>query len=135
MLAEMTNGVDDGGDARGRATQGPVAEQWMMVAAGLNEARANELALVLIARNLTFQRQAGPTGWELWVPLADAPAAANELTLYRRENAKPVGTRPLEEVAAGRAGVLWYVATLIAVFFALHTGLFNFDWLAAGRLE
>jgi len=111
------------------------AEQWVTVATGLTEARANELALVLIARNLPFQRQAGPNGWELWVPLADAPAAANELTLYRRENLKPVGTRPLEEVAAGRAGVLCYAATLIAVFFALHTDLFDLDWLAAGRLD
>ena len=111
------------------------AEQWVTVATGLTEARANELGLVLTARSVPFHRQAGPNGWELWVPLADAPAAANELTLYRRENLKPVGTRPLEEVAAGRAGVLWYVATLITVFFALHTGLFDFDWLAAGRLE
>jgi membrane associated rhomboid family serine protease len=110
-------------------------EQWVTVATGLTEARANELALVLIARNLPFQRQAGPKGWELWVPLPDASAAAHELTLYRHENLKPVGARPLEEVAAGRAGVLWYVATLIVVFFALHTDLFNLDWLAAGRLE
>jgi len=111
------------------------AEQWVTVATGLTEARANELGLVLIARNLPFQRQAGPQGWELWVPLADAPAAANELTLYRRENLKPVGTRPLEEVGAGLGGVIWYVATLIGVFFALHTYLFDRDWLSAGRLE
>ena len=111
------------------------AEQWVTVATGLTEARANELALVLIARNLPFQRQAALHGWEIWVPLADAPAAANELTLYRQENIKPVGARPLEEVAAGRAGVLWYVATLVAVFFALHTGLFDRDWLWAGRLD
>jgi membrane associated rhomboid family serine protease len=111
------------------------AEQWVTVATGLTEARANELALVLIARDLPFQRQAGLHGWEIWVPLADAPAAANELTLYRHENLKPVGTRPLEEVDAGRAGVLWYAATLLVVFFALHADLFDRDWLAAGRLE
>lgn len=112
------------------------AEQWVTVATNLTEARANELGLVLTARNLPFQRQSGPQGWELWVPLADAPAAAHELTLYRHENLKPVGgTRPVEEVAAGRAGVIWYVATLLAVFFALHTFLFDLDWLAAGRLE
>jgi membrane associated rhomboid family serine protease len=115
--------------------QGAIAEQWVTVATGLTEARANELALVLIARNLPFQRQAGANGWELWVPLADAPAAAHELTLYRQENLKPVGVRPLEEVGAGRAGVLWYVATLAVVFFALHADLFDRDWLAAGRLE
>ena len=111
------------------------AEQWVTIATGLTEARANELGLVLTARNVPFHRQAGLHGWELWVPLADAPAAANELTLYRHENLKPVGTRPLEEVGAGRSGVLWYVATLVAVFFALHTDLFDRDWLAAGRLE
>jgi hypothetical protein len=112
-----------------------VAEQWVTVATGLTEARANELALVLTARGVPFQRQAASSGWELWVPLADAPAAATELTLYRRENAKAIGTRPLEEVGAGRAGVLWYVTTLLAVFFALHVDLFQRDWLAAGRLE
>ena len=64
----------------------------MTVATGLTEARANELALVLIARNVPFQRQAGLRGWELWVSLADAPTAAAELTLYRHENAKAVGS-------------------------------------------
>ena len=111
------------------------AEQWVTVATGLTEARANELALVLTARGVPFQRQAGFRGWELWVPLADAPTAATELTLYRHENAKAVGTRPLEEVGAGRAGVTWYVATLLAVFFALHVDLFQRDWLAAGQLQ
>jgi rhomboid protease GluP len=114
---------------------GAMAEQWVTVATGLTEARVNELALVLIARGLPFQRQPGVRGWELWVPLADAPAAATELTLYRHENAREVGTRPVEEVGAGRAGVLWYVATLLAVFLALHLSLFNRDWLGAGRLE
>jgi rhomboid protease GluP len=111
------------------------AEQWVTLATGLTEARANELALVLTARGVPFQRQPGLRGWELWVPLADAPAAAAELTLYRHENAREIGTRPLEEVGAGRAGVLSYAATLLAVFFALHTYLLNRDWLAAGRLE
>src|SRR5689334_9609587 len=151
MLTEMSNAGDEGRDDRGRATQaragmpeveqrkeqlpGPLADQWVTVATGLTEARASELSLVLIARNVPFQRQAGLRGWELWVPLADAPAAATELTLYRHENAKAIGTRPLEEVAAGRAGVLWYVGTLVAVFFALHVDLFGRDWLAAGQLR
>lgn len=126
----MANAVDEGGDARGR-----VAEQWVTVATRLTEARVNELALVLTARGVPFQRQPASGGWELWVPLADAPAAATELTLYRHENARQVGSRPLEEVGAGRAGVVWYVATLLAVFFALHTDLFGKDWLGAGRLE
>ena len=69
------------------------------------------------------------------MPLGMAPAAATELTLYRHENARQIGTRPIEEVGEGRAGVIWYVATLLAVFFALHTDVFNRDWLGAGRLE
>jgi membrane associated rhomboid family serine protease len=112
-----------------------VAEQWVTVATRLTEARVNELALVLTARGVPFQRQPARGGWELWVPLADAPAAATELTLYRHENAREVGARPLEEVGAGRPGVVWYTATLLAVFFALHTDLFNKDWLTAGRLD
>jgi rhomboid protease GluP len=111
------------------------AEQWVTVATGLTDARANELALVLIARNVPFQRQPGARGWELWVQLADAPAAATELTLYRHENALQIGTRPLDEVGEGRAGVLWYVAVLLAVFFALYADLFAKDWLAAGGLD
>jgi membrane associated rhomboid family serine protease len=114
---------------------GAIAEQWVTVATGLTEARVNELALVLTARGVPFQLQAGLRGFELWVPQSAAPAAAAELTLYRDENARPVGTRPLEEVGAGRAGVTWYVATLLAVFFALHVDLFGRDWLDAGRLD
>ena len=112
-----------------------VAEEWVTVATRLTEARVNELALVLTARGVPFQRQPGIGGWELWVPLAMAPVAATELTLYKHENARQIGSRPLDEVGAGRSGVAWYVATLLAVFFALHTGLFNRDWLGAGRLE
>ncbi len=115
--------------------QGAIADQWVTVATGLTEARINELALVLTARGVPFQRQPGLRGWELWVPLADAPAAATELTLYRHENAREIGTRPVEEVGAGRAGVAWYVATLLGVFFAVQAYLFDRDWLAAGRLE
>jgi membrane associated rhomboid family serine protease len=111
------------------------AEQWVTVATRLTEARVNELALVLTARGVPFQRQPGAGGWELWVPLAMAPAAATELTLYKHENARQIGSRPLEEVGAGKAGVAWYAATLLAVFLALHTDLFNRDWLGAGRLE
>jgi rhomboid protease GluP len=111
------------------------AEQWVTVATRLTEARVNELALVLTARGVPFQRQLAVGGWELWVPLAMAPVAATELTLYRHENAREIGSRPLEEVGAGKAGALWYVAVLLAVFFALHTDLFNRDWLAAGRLD
>jgi rhomboid protease GluP len=131
----MANAADEGRDARGRATQRAVAEQWVTVATGLTEARINELALVLTARGVAFQRQPGVRGWELWVQIKDAPAAATELTLYRHENAREVGTRPLEEVGGGRAGALWYAATLLAVFLALHANFFNRDWLGAGRLE
>lgn len=112
-----------------------VAEQWVTVATGLSEARANELALVLTARDVPCQRQMGAAGVELWVPLAHAPAAAAELTLYRHENARAIGGRPLEEVGGGSAGVVWYVGTLCAVFLALYADPFDHDWLGAGRLE
>ena len=39
------------------------------------------------------------------------------------ENARQIGARPIEEVGEGRAGVVWYGATLLAVFFALHTDI------------
>src|SRR5688572_6468788 len=111
------------------------AEHWVTAATRLTEPRVNELALALTARGVPYQRQLGLGGWELWVPLASAPAAATELTLYRHENARQIGSRPLDEVGAGKAGAVWYVATLLAVFVALHTDLFTRDWLGAGRLE
>jgi rhomboid protease GluP len=131
----MADPADEGMDARGTATQGPVAEQWLTVATRLTESRVNELSLVLIARGVPFQRKLTLGGWELWVPLPMAPVAATELTLYRHENLRQSGARPLEEIGAGRPGVLLYVAVLLAVFFALHTDLFELDWLRAGRVE
>jgi membrane associated rhomboid family serine protease len=111
------------------------AEQWITVATRLSDARANELALVLIARDVPFQRRAGADGWELWVPLTKAPEAAAELTLYRHENAREIGSRPLAEIGDGRFGVAAYLATLLAAFVALHGDLFYLDWLGSGRLE
>jgi membrane associated rhomboid family serine protease len=112
-----------------------VANQWVTVAIGLTEARLNDLALVLTARGIPFERRAGPAGFELWVPLAMAREAATELTLYRHENTREVGTRPLDEVGDGRTGVVAYVVTLLALFIALHVDLFYLDWLGAGRFE
>ena len=112
-----------------------MTEQWVTVAIGLTEARLNELALVLTARGVTFERRMGPAGFELWVPLQMAPVAATELTLYRHENALEIGTRTIEEVGDGRAGVIAYVVTLLAVFVALHADLFYYDWLGAGGLR
>jgi membrane associated rhomboid family serine protease len=111
------------------------SEQWVTVATGLSEALANELALVLTARGVPFRRGPGLTGWQIDVPLAAAPVAATELTLYRHENARKVGTQPLEEIGDGRPGAIAYVLTLFAVFVALHADLFFFDWLGAGGFE
>ena len=97
MLAEMADSADEGRDALGRATQGAVTEQWVTVATRLTEARINELALVLTARGVPYQRQLTLGGWELWVPLAMVPAAATELTLYRHENARQSGAQPIVE--------------------------------------
>jgi len=108
------------------------AEQWVTVAVGLNEVRANELALVLIARGIPHQRQAGATGLELWVPVDNAAAAAAELGQYRRENARRVGTRPLDLVGSGLPGVAAYVAVLLVVFVAARESLLGFDWYGAG---
>jgi len=112
-----------------------VAEQWVAVAKGLSEARANELGLVLTARGVPFERQGGSQGWEIWVPLTLAPQAATELALYAHENLREVGARPIFEVGDGRPGVIAYAATLIAVYLAAYNLPFGRDWLAAGRLE
>jgi rhomboid protease GluP len=131
----MADPEDEGRETRRRAAQGAVAEQWVTVATRLTEARSNELALVLTARGVPFQRQVTLAGWELWVPLPFVPTAAAELTLYRHENARQSGVQPLVEVGAGRPGVLCYAAVLLTVFFALHMDLFGLDWLRAGRVD
>jgi rhomboid protease GluP len=119
MLADM----DDG------------AEQWVAIVEGLDEARANELALVLIARGIAHQRQRAPAGIEIWVPVASASAAATELGQYRRENSRRVGARPLDHVAGSAPAVLAYVGALLAVFVAGHESLFGRDWYGAGLLQ
>ena len=48
----------------------------------------NELALVLTARGVPFQRQPASEGLGAVGAGGDAPAAATELTLYRHENAR-----------------------------------------------
>ena len=112
-----------------------VAEQWVAVAKGLSEARANELGLVLVARGVPFERRGGSLGWEIWVPLQLAPQAATELALYRHENLREVGARPILEVGDGRPGVIAYAATLVAVYIAVYNLAGGRDWLAAGRLD
>jgi rhomboid protease GluP len=110
-------------------------EQWVTVAGGLDEARANELALVLIARGIAQQRRAGREGLELCVPVDSAGAAAAELAQYRRENARRIGARPLQYVARGWPGVAAYVAVLLVVFVAAHESLLGLDWYGAGRFD
>ena len=110
-------------------------EQWVTIAVGLDEARANELALVLIARGITHERRAGMSGVELWVPMESAGAAASELAQYRKENARRVGTKHIAYVGNGWPGVAAYVAVLIAVFVATRESLLGLDWFGAGRFE
>jgi membrane associated rhomboid family serine protease len=111
------------------------AEQWVTIALGLDEARANEFALVLIARGIPHQRRPGSTGLELWVPVDSAAAAAAELKQYRSENARRVGLRPLEFVGPGWPGVAAYLAVLLVVFVAARESVFGLDWYGAGMLE
>src|SRR6185295_2323100 len=111
------------------------AEQWVAIAVGLDEARANELALVLIARDIPHQRQAVASGLELSVPVEMAAAAAAEIAQYRRENARRVGARPIELVSAGSPGAVAYVAVLLVVFVAARESLFGLDWYGAGMLR
>lgn len=111
------------------------AEQWVTVAVGLNEARANEFALVLIARGIPHQRQSGASGIELWVPTENAAAASAELGQYRRENARRVGTRPLDLVGPGLPGVAAYLVVLLAVFVAARESVLGLDWYGTGMLK
>ena len=110
-------------------------EQWVTIAVGLDEARANELALVLVSRGIPHQRAAGAEGLELWVPVDTAAAAAAEIGQYRRENARRVGARPIELVGPGLPGVAAYFAVLLIVFVGARESLFGLDWYGAGMLR
>ena len=111
------------------------AEHWVTVATRLTEARVNELALVLTARGVPYQRQLASA--------AGSYGCRSPWLLRRPPSSRSTGTRTRGRSARGlsrrwaRAGpaCVWYGARLLAVFFALHTDLFNRDWLGAGRLE
>jgi membrane associated rhomboid family serine protease len=111
------------------------AEEWVTVATGLDEARANDLALVLTARGLVFERRRAVAGWELWVPFAEAAAAAAEIGQYRRENLRAVGPRELTQLGGAWYGVAAFAVVLMALYVALHEYLLGFDWLGAGRAQ
>src|SRR5512143_1093404 len=112
-----------------------LAEQWVAIVVGLDEVRANELALVLLARGIAYERRSGDVGVELWVPVGSAAAAAAELGQYRRENARRVGARPLEFVGPGWPGVAAYLVVLLTAFVAARESLLGLDWYGAGRLQ
>ncbi len=113
----------------------PAEAQWVTVATRLTETRINELALVLTARGVPFQRQLTSNGWELWVPLTMAPVAATELTLYRHERAakRRAAARGDRRRAPRRALVRG--GTARRVLRAAHPDLFGLDWLRAGRVD
>jgi membrane associated rhomboid family serine protease len=110
-------------------------EPWVAVATLAEERGSAELALVLTARGIEHRRSAVPGGWEVSVPARLAERATAELAAYRAENARRTGRRQLMEVGSGWPGVAAYVATLLVVFLAVHSGALDRDWLAAGSLE
>src|SRR5689334_1776519 len=117
MLAEM----DDTGS-------------WITVAVA-DERRSAELALVLSARAIDYRRVLGFGGWELCGPAPQAAAPTAELTQYLAENKRAVGQRRVEHVGGALPGVAAYMLVLLFVFASVHKGVFNLDWLVAGRFD
>jgi rhomboid protease GluP len=110
-------------------------ESWVAVAIAADERRCAELALVLTARGIDSERVATVAGWQLLVRASNAAAAVAELAAYRSENARPTGSRRVEEIGAGWRGVLAYCGVLLAIFIALRASPLGLDWYGAGRLE
>ncbi|HEY8519546.1 MAG TPA: rhomboid family intramembrane serine protease [Gammaproteobacteria bacterium] len=113
---------------------GPGFEPWVVVAVA-DERRSAELALVLAAKSIEYERVFTGRGWTLSVPAARAAEAAAEIAAYGEENRPERPPPPIAEIGSGRAGVIAYWAVLLAVFAFNRRDLFGFDWLGAGRLE
>ena len=72
------------------------AEQWVTVATRLTEARVNELALVLTARGVPYQRQAGQSA-------AGSSGCRSAWRPRRRPSSPSIGTRTRGRSARGRS--------------------------------
>jgi membrane associated rhomboid family serine protease len=99
-------------------------------------ARAEELALVLVAVGVSCRINAAPGGYALLVPAADAARAQEQIAAYARENQKPLERhRATWRLGDCVTAAMAYAALLWAFYVVSRRGAFGQDWLAAGVAE
>lgn len=111
------------------------AGEWVSVFHAMTRRPCEEQALVLGAMGVEHVVTERPDGCHVLVPAAAAPAAIEQLRLYRREN--PGRPGPAWPAAAPSRGVAVGIsfAALVALSFALQSRwAFGVDWLGAGGL-
>lgn len=93
-------------------------------------------ALVLQARGIPGELTRDEESWLLKVPTEEAARAIDELTAFDAENQGwPRPPRPLVRLAVGVHGVVAYVFILLGVAWCQGRGIFETDWLLAGRVH
>lgn len=109
--------------------------EWVSVFHAMTRRPCEEQALVLGAMGVEHLVTERPDGCHVLVPAAAAPAAIEQLRLYRRENpGRPGATWPAVAPSRGFAVGLAF-ALAVALSFALQARYaFGVDWLDAGEL-
>jgi len=112
------------------------SERWIELATELSRQSCAEFALVLETQGIAQHQLQSERGWSLCVLTGDAERASRELDAYRRESRQPQRIRMQPEmVGKGWPGVIAYAAVLMLVAVCLRQEVFNFDWLAVGRMD
>lgn len=111
-------------------------DAWFELARGLDQRGTAELALVLEAAGIEHRSAGGAGGLSLYVPIDQAERAAEQVAIYKRENAavRPPKPPPVM-VGRGGLGVVAYAAVLMVVAVCVRQYAFGFDWLASGRMD
>lgn len=97
--------------------------------------RANELALVLTARNLPCEVSWEPPSWVVRVPSSWAAEARAELAAFKAENPPRREPPKAREIESGWGGVAAYWLVIWGVMVAEQAGLFGLDWRSSGRMD
>ena len=95
-----------------------------------------EIAFVLDAVGIPYERRTTATGTSLWVLPENHTRAAHELSHYLRENRRPAAA-PVVWPSHPHAlyGVIGYALVLVAVALAVLTGAGGHNWKSSGVLD
>jgi rhomboid protease GluP len=101
----------------------------------LPPAECADLAIVLDAIGVAYERRTTAHGSSLWVQPEDHPRAARELQQYLRENRRPPPPVAWPSHPHALYGVIGYAGVLLAVTLATLARLGQQNWKSAGVLD